>query len=194
MVYRTCLENRSVARHREFESHLLRMSLWLLIIGALTLQEGLSTTVVLLEAVHNHYPLILIHLIWLVVTVAQIYLGYYIGKWIQTRYKYSKFERWLEKYARKLDDSVGKRGELLALLLASAIVSPAATALLASWLDISITRIVTFALLGDFLWYLSEWATVVGANALLTGVKYGAILVLASALIWLVLSHTKKRA
>ncbi|MDR3547212.1 MAG: hypothetical protein P4M11_02855 [Candidatus Pacebacteria bacterium] len=169
------------------------MQLWWIIIGTLIVQEGISTTVVLLDAVHAHYSLWAIHAIWLVVTIVQIFAGYFLGKWIQGRFASSKLEQWIQKYADKLEVSIGERGEEIALLLASALVSPAATSLLASWLDLSLTRVFIFALLGDLIWYLSEWVTVFGATEIMTYVKYGAVVVFVLAVVWFVASRVGKR-
>jgi membrane protein YqaA with SNARE-associated domain len=168
------------------------MNLWLLIIGALTLQEGLSTTVILLDAVHAHYPLLLIHAIWLFVTVLQIVAGYFLGKWIQKRFGNSKAEQWFKKSAGKLEKSIGKQGAELALVIASALVSPAATSFLASWLDLSLTKIFIFTLLGDFLWYLSEWVTVYGATQILSDVKYGFVVLFVIAVAYIAASRLRK--
>src|SRR5665213_634522 len=142
------------------------MSLWWLLTVALLVQEGISTTVLLLKAYQEHYPLILIHLIWFVVTVVQIYAGYYLGKWIQTRFKNTKFELWMKKSTHRLDKHIGTSGEAIALMLVAGLVSPAIAALGASWLDISFVSVLIFALIGDLFWYVSEWATVFGVSYL----------------------------
>jgi membrane protein YqaA with SNARE-associated domain len=147
------------------------MSLWLLLTLALLVQEGVTTTVLLLEAYQQHYPLILIHLIWLVVTVFQIYAGYYVGKWIQKRFAGTKFESWLKKSAHSLEKHIGASGESIALVLVSGIISPVVAALGASWLEISFTRVLIFAGIGDLLWYLSEWITILGLTKLISGAK-----------------------
>jgi membrane protein YqaA with SNARE-associated domain len=169
-----------------------RMSLWLLIISALTVQEGLSTDAVLLEAVHAHYSVWIIHAIWLFVTVVQTLAGYFLGKWIRRRFADTKMERWFEKSARKLEASIGKQGEAVALVLGSAIVSPAATAFLAAWLDISLTKILAFVVLGDFIWYALTWVTVVGATTIISDLKYGVVIVFVIAVVWLIASRFRK--
>ena len=168
------------------------MSLWLLIISALTLQEGLSTDVVLLEAVRAHYSILLINLIWFFVTATQTLAGYYLGKWVQKRFANTKAERWIEKSAQKLKKSIGKRGEEVALVIGSAVVSPAATAFLAAWLDLSLLRVFIFVVLGDFIWYALTWVTVIGATRILADAKYGVVIVFVLAIVWLIASHFKK--
>jgi hypothetical protein len=154
------------------------MTLWWLLIGALTIQEGVSTTVLLLEAHQKHYSIFLITLIWLVVTVLQIYAGFYLGKWIQKRFSGTKFEAWLKKSQQSFEKYIGKTGESFGLILVSGLVSPAVAALGASWLDISFMQVFIFALLGDFLWYLSEWITVLGLTQLVAGAHVETIIVI----------------
>ncbi|MBA3789196.1 hypothetical protein H0X32_02255 [Patescibacteria group bacterium] len=159
------------------------MTLWFLIIISLIVQEGLSVTVLLLKAYQLHYPLFAIHAVWLVVTVFQIYTGFYLGKWIQKRFTDSKFERWMKKAAHKLEGIIGERGEEFALIFMSALVSPALAALGASWLEISFTKVLIFGLLGDLLWYISTWITVIGAAHLLSDVKGDAAIVIGALLV-----------
>jgi membrane protein YqaA with SNARE-associated domain len=168
------------------------MSLWLLITIALTLQEGLSVLAVLVRAYQLHYSLWAIHAIWLAVTVIQISLAYYFGKWIQKKFKESKFERWAEKYAHKLEASIDKNGEKIALMLLSSIISPAIAAFLASWLEIPFSSVFVFALLGDAFWYASTWATVLGAFQIISIAKYGLLIVIGLAIIFVLISHFRK--
>ena len=171
------------------------MTLWLLLTVALVVQEGLSTTVLLLQAYQRHYPLYLIHILWLLLTILQIYAGYYLGKWIQKRFAGSKFESWMKKSTAKLEKMIGERGEAIALILISGIVSPAFAALGASWLEISFTKVLIFALIGDLLWYLSEWVTVIGAAHLFSDVKADSAIVIGTVLILLFMFkfHRKKQ-
>jgi membrane protein YqaA with SNARE-associated domain len=168
------------------------MYLWLLIALALTFQEGLSVLAVLLRAYQLHYSLWIIHAIWLAVTVAQITLAYHFGKWVQKRFARSRFEQWAEKSAQKLEKSIDKNGEKLALILLSSIISPAIAAFLASWLEIPFSNIFIFTLLGDCFWYASTWATVLGAFHILSIEKYGLLIVIGIAIIFVVISHFRK--
>jgi membrane protein YqaA with SNARE-associated domain len=168
------------------------MSLWLLITLALTLQEGLSVLAVLLRAYQLQYSLWVIHAIWLAVTIIQITVAYHLGKWIQKRFKESKFERWAEKSAHKLETSIDKNGEKLALVLLSSIISPAIAAFLASWLEIPFSSIFVFTLLGDAFWYASTWATVLGAFQIISVAKYGLLIVIGLAIIFVLISHFRK--
>ena len=168
------------------------MNLWLLIILTLTLQEGLSVIAVLVKAYQLHYSLWIIHLIWFVVTVAQIGIGYVFGKWLKKRYTGMKFERWIDRQAKKLEASIHSSGENVALMFLSSIISPFFAAFLAAWLDITFLNVFMFSLLGDFFWYVSTWAYVLGATAILAKAKYGLLIVRALALVLVIISHYRK--
>jgi uncharacterized membrane protein YdjX (TVP38/TMEM64 family) len=171
------------------------MAFWLLIIGTVFLQEGISTTVVLLEAYQRGYSLPIIHLVWFVGTIIQIYLAYIFGKWIQKRFPESKFEHRMKHYSVSLDESIGKRGLALALILMSSIVSPAFTSFIGSWLNISFRDILIYAFIGDLIWYTSEWITVIGASHLATLFQDGtAIVIIAIIAIALIVKVTKKKS
>ena len=168
------------------------MSLWLLIILALTLQEGLSVLAILLRAYQLHYSLWVIHLIWFIATAVQITLAYYFGKWTQKSVTHSKFNRWTEKSVALFKKSVDKNGERIALVLLSTIISPALAAFFASWLEISFGNIFIFTLIGDLVWYISAWATVLGAFQILLIARYGLLVLIALVFIFVLISHFRK--
>jgi membrane protein YqaA with SNARE-associated domain len=147
------------------------MSFWLLITLALILQEGLTTIAVLFKAEQLHYSLLAINAIWLSVTILQIVIAYRLGKWTQKKFAKSKFEQWVRKSAKRLEDSIDSRGEKIALFLFALVISPFVGAFLASWLDLSFSSIFLFTFLGDALWYGSEWATVLGLQELFARAK-----------------------
>jgi membrane protein YqaA with SNARE-associated domain len=168
------------------------MSLWLLITAALTVQEGLSVLAVLLKAYQLHYSLWIIHLIWLSVTILQIVLAYFLGKWIQKRFAYSKLEVWIKKSVHKLEKSIDTNGEKIALVLLSSVLSPAIAAFAASWLEIPFGNVFIFTLLGDLFWYASTWATVLGAQQILLNAKYGLLILIGIGIIFVLISHFRK--
>jgi hypothetical protein len=168
------------------------MSLWIFITIALTVQEGLSVLAVLLRAYQLHYSIWLIHGIWLCVTIAQITLAYFFGKWVQKSFEHSKFERWVKKSVHTLEKSIDKNGERIALMLLSSIISPALAAFVASWLEISFGNIFIFTLLGDLFWYTSTWATVLGAQQLLSNAKYGVLVLIFIVICFVLISHFRK--
>jgi hypothetical protein len=145
------------------------MHLWLLLASVLLLQEPLSATLVVLEAVRVHYPVILLHLLWLSLTISQIYLGYMLGRWIQRRFPKASLDVWMIKWTREVDDLIGKKGEKVALIAFTIFTLPFFSGFVASWLPLSIWSILLFSVLGSALWYLQVWIGVYGADQLSSG-------------------------
>jgi hypothetical protein len=140
------------------------MHLWLLLASVLLLQEPLSTTFVILEVVRADYPIILIHLLWLVFTTSQIYLGYALGRWVQRRFTNSKVESWIAKWIKQISDLIGKKGQKVALIFFTILTTPFFAGFVASWLPISLWNILFFSTLGSLVWYLQVWIGVYGAG------------------------------
>jgi hypothetical protein len=140
------------------------MHLWLLLASVLLLQEPLSTTFVVLEVVRAHYPIILIHLLWLMLTTSQIYLGHLLGRWVQTRFSILRLETWMTQWNQKINDLIGKNGEKVALIFFTILTMPFFTGFVASWLPISLWNTLFFSVLGSLIWYLQVWLGVYGAG------------------------------
>jgi membrane protein DedA with SNARE-associated domain len=145
------------------------MRLWLLLTSIFLLQEPLSATFVVLKAVRARYPIILLHLLWLSLTILQIYLGYILGRWIQRRFSKAKWDVWMIKWTREVDDLIGKKGEKVALIAFTIFTLPVFSGFVASWLPLSIWSILLFSVVGSFLWYLQVWIGVYGAGQLSSG-------------------------
>ncbi len=145
------------------------MQLWLLLALALTVQEGVTTIALLYKAFQLHYSLLLITILWLVVTLLQIWLGYLFGTYVKKKAAGSKFDLWVERQAKRLEASIHKSGEKFALAVFSNTISPALGAFFAAWLDLSFGNVLLYSFIGDLLWYLSTLATVFGFSKLYAG-------------------------
>jgi hypothetical protein len=145
------------------------MHLWFLLAGVLLLQEPLSATLVVLEAVRVRYPIILLHLLWLSLTISQICVGFILGRWIQRRFPKAKWDVWMIKWTREVDDLIGRKGEKVALIAFTIFTLPFFSGFVASWLPLSIVSILLFSVTGSFLWYLQVWIGVYGADQLSSG-------------------------
>jgi membrane protein YqaA with SNARE-associated domain len=147
------------------------MHLWLLLASVLLFQEPLSATFVVLEVVRARYPIILIHLLWLGLTIVEIYLGYLLGVWVQRHFATSKMEAWITEWTDKVDELIGKKGEKVALIFFTILTLPLFSGFIASWLPISVWSILFFSVLGSSLWYLQVWLGVYGADQFSSGLE-----------------------
>jgi hypothetical protein len=154
------------------------MHLWLLLASVLLFQEPLSTTFVVLEVVRARDPIVFIHLLWVSLTISQIYLGYLLGALVQRRFAASKVEAWITEWTHKVDDLIGKKGEKVALVFFTILTLPFFSGFVASWLPISVWSILLFSVLGSSLWYLQVWIGVYGAGQFSSGLETTVISVL----------------
>ena len=133
------------------------MKLWAFIITTLFLQEPASTDAAIFLVRQNHINLLLINLFWLIATAIDITVGYLIGKWIQKNFSETKFERWAEKWASKIKDFIGRKGGRFAMILLGVINYPYANAFIFSWLKVSFRNIFVLTLIGDLIYWITEW-------------------------------------
>ena len=86
------------------------MKFYLLAILVLTVQEVVSTNALLLEALHGHYALWIIHGIFVAATVFDIWIGYRIGMYTKKRLTRGKVYDFAEKMSARFNRSLGKNG------------------------------------------------------------------------------------
>jgi hypothetical protein len=139
---------------------------WIIITLALMVQELASSGAALLLSQKDGFNPWIIHAIWLAATTFDISIGFYLGKWIQREFKNSKVDRWAERWAVKIERAIGTTGTKISLAFLAFVTYPYAGAFAASWLPaISLVDVFIFTLIGNFFWYLFEWATVLGIAA-----------------------------
>jgi hypothetical protein len=139
---------------------------WLILTIALIFQEVATAGAALLSAHENGLNPWLIHAIWFAATIGDIAIGYYLGKWIQLRFKNSKIDIWAKKWAVKIDRSIGKTGMKISLILLGIVMYPYLLAFVASWLpNLSLEDIFLYTTAGNLIWYIFEWATILGITA-----------------------------
>ena len=133
------------------------MGLWLFIVIALFLQEPASTDAAIFLIRENHLNLWLINLMWFIATVIDISLGYIIGKIIQQKFKNTKLVNWSRRWAIKIENFIGERGERFAVILLGIINFPYLNAFLVSWLKLSFKNIFILIFIGDAGYWIIEW-------------------------------------
>jgi membrane protein YqaA with SNARE-associated domain len=141
------------------------MGLWALITASLILQEFATSALVLVVAVHSNVPLWPIHIIWVGTTLADMYVGYHLGTLVKKRLqKVSVIER-IESWARGFVTALGDRGIGVALMLLGIVNFPYLNTFIAAWLDVPQNIAIFFTFIGNFLWYLLLWGTVLGLTS-----------------------------
>jgi hypothetical protein len=140
--------------------------IWLILIIAFITQEFASTGATMLAALAQHIDPWFIHLMWLLGTLGDTALGFFIGKGVQKKFYDSKADLWAQKWAKKIDHAAGNIGIKASLVFMGLVSYPYLVAFAASWLPkIHLRDIFIYVLIGNFFWYLFEWATVLGIAA-----------------------------
>lgn len=160
------------------------MTLWLLLALVFIIQEPISTSVILLEAYQSHYNLWLIHLLFTVITVGEIIIGYYLGRWIEEKFSTSRFVASLKKRVDGFSAFVGKYGKVVGLIVFIPLAFPL-TAIIVPWFEVSLTEAVIYVFIGEVIfWYAYEWLLVLGVHSFITDSRWalGAILLVSAAI------------
>ena len=141
------------------------MKTWLFLILTVIIQEPASTDAAIFQVRHLGYNLWIVHLIWLVATLFDIWFGYVLGKYIQRKFKETKFEKFAEKWAGKFEQFIGKRGEKSTLVLLGTINFPYLNSFLASWFSIPFKNVFACVLIGDAIYWAIEWGINIGVRS-----------------------------
>jgi membrane protein YqaA with SNARE-associated domain len=153
------------------------MTLWFLLALVFTLQEPISTSVILLQAYQSHYNLWLIHLLFTVITIAEIVGGYYLGRWIEGKFSTSRFVIALKKRVDGFSAFIGKYGKIVGLIVFIPLAFPL-TAIIIPWFDVSLTEAIIYVFIGEVVfWYAYEWLLVLGVHSFVTD-SQGALVVI----------------
>lgn len=165
-------------------------NIWLFIIVALFIQEPTSTDAAIFQVRHLHFNLFLINFIWLIATIIDIWLGYAIGKLIQGKFQGTKFETWSFKWATRVENFIGKKGEKFALILLGIINFPYVNSFLASWLKISFKNIFILIFIGDAIYWAIAWGINIGVRNFIVDPHTALYVVIGVGLLFSILAKT----
>ncbi len=142
------------------------MNTYLLLFLAFLLQEPISTNVLLLHAYQSHHLVWVIHLLFVIATLCDIAVFYYLGVLTHQKYKDHKFVLAIKKRTESFLSYLGKNNTRFALFLYGPIIFPL-SAFIAPWVEISFWDSFIFLFLGDLLfWYGALWFLVLGVKTL----------------------------
>ncbi|MBI2623816.1 MAG: hypothetical protein HYW65_04620 [Candidatus Liptonbacteria bacterium] len=161
---------------------------WLLIVLALFIQEPASTDAAIFQARHLGLNLWLFNSIWAAATVADIWVGYFLGKWIQKRFADGKFEKFSHTWAERVENFIGERGEKFALVLLGIINFPYLNSFLASWLKFPFKKVCILIFIGDAVYWVIAWGINLGVRSLITDSRLALYVVVGIGLIFAIVS------
>jgi membrane protein YqaA with SNARE-associated domain len=138
---------------------------FLAIIPILFIQEIVSLNATLLYA-HKHHIGLLIFILFILTTVIDLVIGYYLGKWVKGRFTKGKIVVWIQKRVGQFHSYVGKKGRWVALLLLGNFSFPYINAFIAAWLDMPFWESFFWLFVGNMTWYGFMWLIVIGVSSI----------------------------
>ena len=163
---------------------------WLFIILALFVQEPTTTDAAIFHVRQMHINIFLINFIWIFATVFDIWFGYKIGQWVQQRFQNTKFGVWSFKWAGRVENFIGRKGEKSALILLGIINFPYVNSFLASWSKISFKNIFTLIFIGDAIYWGIAWGINIGVRSFIIDPKLALYAVVGAGLLFSILAKT----
>jgi len=112
---------------------------WLFILLTLFVQEPTSTDAAIFLVRQNHINLWLINILWL--------------KWTQRTFQETRFGKWAEKWAVRIENFIGKNGERFTIILLGIINFPWLNAFITSWLKLTFKNIFILIFIGDAIYW-----------------------------------------
>lgn len=147
------------------------MNLYILLFIAFLFQDPISTNVILLQAYQTHHNLWIIHLLFIIATLFDAIILYYLGKILNEKYSQNKIIVRIKQKTESFIQFTGKHSKKIALLVYGPIIFPL-SAFIAPWIGISFWESTIFLLIGDFIiWYGSEWIIVLGVKTFVSDPK-----------------------
>ncbi len=144
------------------------MKMWLFLLGVLMLQDLFSSAAVLTPLYAGQYSVWLIHLTFIVATILDISIGYYVGNYIKKNASANRFVTFIEKKAERYKSlSKGTTRRRLALFIFGPPLFPV-TAFFVPLLGFSFYESFSLLLLGEVtFWYGPEWLLILGMHTFL---------------------------
>lgn len=140
-------------------------SLWALVTAVFFIQEFASTALVLVVVQHSGAQLWPIHIIWAGTTLLDMYIGYMLGTLLKNRFSKNRFMRRVEAWIGEATGALGKHGSNITIMLLGIINFPYLNTFIASWIDMPMRTAMVFTVIGNFVWYLLLWGTVLGLTS-----------------------------
>ncbi|MCX6757747.1 MAG: hypothetical protein NTZ44_02625 [Candidatus Nomurabacteria bacterium] len=162
--------------------------IWIFILITLFIQEPASTDAAIFQIRTLHINIFLINFIWIIATVFDIWFGYKVGKFVQKKFKDTRFELWSFRWAGRIENFIGQKGKKFVLILLGIINFPYANSFLASWLTLSFKDIFTYLFIGDVLYWAIEWGINIGVRSFVIDPHLALYIVIGAGLLLLVIS------
>src|SRR3989344_5710006 len=136
--------------------------LWFIIIGTFLIQEMALTVPILALSKEAAISIWSLFILWIIATIFDVIAAYFLGKWLQKRFKDSRIQNFFALKTVAIDQILGNKGKNFTLSMLGFFYYPYAGALVASWVNIPLSNVLLYIIVGNSLWF--------GVNV---GVAYG---------------------
>ena len=160
--------------------HMIAKSLLAFLI--LLVQETATFTSLLFATHRGAYPSILIHILFLIATWVDIFIGYFVGGFFKKKFLNSKIAKWVDTMAKSFSLHENKYKRWVALFLLGNFSFPWINATIAGYLQFPFWESALFNFLGDVVWYVTIWLIVIGVGAIFKNIYFGLIVAILFAL------------
>lgn len=138
------------------------MGTFFLLFISFLIQEPVTTGATILHAYQTGFNVWIIHILFVVCTVIDIFIGYYVGAKVHKRHSENRIIKYAKRKAEALEHYTGKHGYKLALIVFGQMIFPI-SAFITPWIGISFKESFIYLLLGEVvLWYGLEWLLILG--------------------------------
>lgn len=151
----------------------------LFVIFVVFVQEIVSLNALLFATHQGTYSPTLIHILFVVATLVDIIIGFYVGKLLQKKTYQSKITNWIRNLSERFSLSTKKHKRWLVLLLLGNLSFPYINAVVAGYLDMPFWESMFFIFLGNITYYITLWLLVLGASSLTKNIYLAFAIVIA---------------
>ncbi len=135
---------------------------WFFIIFAIMGQEVISLNAMVFGVYHLHFHVGLINILFMLATILDIFVGFFLGKYIHRKIKHGKIIAFVEKWSTRFHKHAGKSGRKVAFILLGSFGFPYVNGFLASWVCMPFLEALIFIFIGNMLWYGTIWLITLG--------------------------------
>ena len=164
---------------------------FLAIIPILFIQELVSLNATLLYA-HIHHIGWLILGLFIVTTMIDLVIGFYLGLWVKRKFKKGKVIVWIQNMTARFHALVGTRGRWVALLLLGNFSFPYINAFIAAWLDMPFWESFFWLFVGNLIWFGLLWLIIIGVSGVVHNVAIVFPVVLLIVILIMIVLRKKK--
>ena len=162
----------------------------LFIFAGLFLQEIVSINALVFATHHGLYPALLIHVLFVIATIFDIVVGYFVGTFLRKKTLHTRVTAYIHKLSDRFSLSTKKYRRWFVLFLLGNFSFPYINSCIAGYLGMPFWESSFFIFIGDVVWYVSIWLVVLSVSAVVKNIYIAFIIIIVIA--FLIMALLKK--